>query len=162
MNRNGSFPEGTIRISRHDLYYQIYSDHEILYIPMRNITEDEMRQTSLRNSTILEYSIKDVTNRVVSSHKTSWRGICIDIWKDIIIHNSGRHQYIMRESTFNFRVTQETGDKGFNWCKDIDLSVQDKDSNNCMKEIIHMIKKNLYMFDIKIQLEDKSIVHLAM
>ena len=63
-------------------------------------------------------------------------------------------QLILQNTTFNMKLTDEKGLNGYNWDDTIKLSIQSKDSNGTMKEIIKMIKINSYNFVIHIKLED--------
>ena len=41
-----------------------------------------------------------------------------------------------------FKLNNENGEKGFNWCDDIHMSFQSKDATGTLKEIINMVKVN--------------------
>jgi hypothetical protein len=68
-------------------------------------------------------------------------------------------QKIFQNTTFNFKLSNENGLKGYNWSPEINMSFQNKDSNNTIKEIINMVKINKYNINICIRLEsDKTIL----
>jgi len=66
---------------------------------------------------------------------------------------------ILQNTTFNMKLTNEKGLKGYDWNNDLNISIQGKDANLTMLEIIKMIKLNKYHFDISITLNDGNIVH---
>jgi hypothetical protein len=66
---------------------------------------------------------------------------------------------ILQTTTFNFKLTNEKGDKGYKWCDDIKMSFQNKDTHGSMKEIINMAKVNKFNIDLSIKLETGRIVH---
>ena len=59
-------------------------------------------------------------------------------------------QNILQHKTFNFKLSKENGEKGYNWEPLINISFQSKDSDKTMKEIIKMINLNNYSIDISI------------
>ena len=69
-------------------------------------------------------------------------------------------QKILQTTTFNFKLTNENGEKGYKWCDDINMSFQDKDANGTLKEILNMIKVNKLTIKLSIKLETGRIVHL--
>jgi hypothetical protein len=68
-------------------------------------------------------------------------------------------QNILQNTTFNFKLTNENGERGYRWEPLINMSFQSKDSNGTMKEIIKMIRINNYSMDISIGLETNQIIH---
>ena len=66
----------------------------------------------------------------------------------------------MKENTkFNYKLGNQNGERGFDYYPDLGISIQLKDSNNTMKEIIHMVKLNNYNMDISIELRNKKIIN---
>lgn len=57
------------------------------------------------------------------------------------------------------KLTNENGEKGYNWNSDINISFQGKDSNGTIKEIINMVKLNNYSLNISIKLETNEIIN---
>jgi hypothetical protein len=68
-------------------------------------------------------------------------------------------QRILQNTTFNFKLTNEGGDDGYNWCRHINMSFQDKDSEGALKEIINMVKVNKMSINLSIKLQTGRIVH---
>jgi hypothetical protein len=80
-------------------------------------------------------------------------GMLVDIWKFMPT------QKILQTTTYNFKLTNENGEKGYNWCNDIRMSFQDKDANRTLKEIRNMVKVNNLTIKLSIKLEIGRIVH---
>ena len=110
------------------------------------ITEDELYKISLGKSNITSCIVKKGDDIISSSQK--YRTILNDIWKTMPT------QLILQNTTFNMKLTDEKGLNGYNWDDTIKLSIQSKDSNGTMKEIIKMLKINNYNIVIHIKLED--------
>ena len=68
-------------------------------------------------------------------------------------------QKILQNSKFNFKLTDEKGEKGYKWCDDIKMSFQNKESSETLKEILHMIKVNNLTINLCIKLETGRIVY---
>lgn len=68
-------------------------------------------------------------------------------------------QKILQTTTFNFKLTNENGKKGYRWCNDIHMSFQDKDARGTLKEILNMVKVNKLTINLSIKLETGTIVH---
>ena len=67
-------------------------------------------------------------------------------------------QKILQTTTFNMKLTNENGLNGYKWCPKLNLSIQNKDANYTIKEILNMIKVNNYSIKITIQLETNTII----
>ena len=103
--------------------------------------------SNLTNSKINEYIIKNDTV-IISEKKKHYRTILNDIW------NSMKRKYIVKNTTFNFKETNENGLKGFSWNKNLKMSIQGKDANGTIKEIFKMVKLNNYKIDVSIKLKN--------
>ena len=110
------------------------------------LTEDELDKTNLVKSSIISCIVKN--GAVIISSTQKYRTILNDIWKKMPT------QLILQNTTFNMKLTDEKGLNGYNWDSILKLSIQNKDSNGTMKEIIKMIKINNYNIFIHIKLED--------
>ncbi len=62
-------------------------------------------------------------------------------------------QQILQTTKFNFKLTDEHGDKGYTWCPEINMSFQNKDALGTIKEIINMVKVNGMTIELAIKLE---------
>jgi hypothetical protein len=116
------------------------------------ITENQQKMLDFTGSRVEECLIMS-RNEIVSS-STNYRPILIDIWKTM------RPEQIRQTSTFNFKLTNENGIKGFRWSSDINMSFQNKDANNTLDEIVNMVKVNRMSLDISIKLKNDKLVYL--
>lgn len=140
-----------IRIQNIESYTQEIVNGTLILTPKQNyITEDELSRTLLTKSTITDCIVRN--GEEIISEKRKYRSVLDDIWKSMPT------QKILQTTTFNMKLTDEKGVHGYNWCPTLHMSIQGKDSNNSMKEIIHMIKVNKYSMKISIQLETGKIV----
>jgi hypothetical protein len=89
---------------------------------------------------------------MISTEK-SYRGALIDIWKSMPT------QKILQTTSFNFKLTNENGKKGYYWCDEIKMSFQNKDDEQTLKEIIRMVKENKLTIMLIIKLEIGRMVH---
>ena len=92
----------------------------------------------------------------IISTKTKYRSMLVDIYKLM------PPQKILQTSTFNFKLTEEDGENGYHWCKDIHMSFQNKSATGTLKEIINMVKVNNFTIDLTIKLETGRIIHFKM
>ena len=142
----------TIRIQNINNYIQEIIDGDLILTPKKvYISENEINKINIKKSKIQECIIKN--NNVTISTKTNYRSILNDIWKTIPT------QKILQHTTFNMKLTNENGEKGYNWNSDINISFQGKDSNGTIKEIINMVKLNNYSLNISIKLETNEIIN---
>jgi hypothetical protein len=68
-------------------------------------------------------------------------------------------QKILQTTTFNFKLTNENGINGYTWSRHINMSFQDKNASETLKEIINMVKVNKMTMDLSIKLQTDRIVH---
>ena len=132
-----------------DYIFEIIDNTLILTYKTQLITEDELYKHSLSYSSILECIIND---EHLEKTKIKYIDILIHIYKSMPIN------IILQNTTFNFKFDKIFGDKGYHWHDDINMSIQNKDANSTIKEIINMIKINNYTFYIKIKLSSEKII----
>jgi hypothetical protein len=124
-----------IRIPNIENYIQEIINGELILTPKKQyMTENELNITQITHSTIEECLIKK--EEVNISTNTSYRSVLIDIWKSMPT------QKILKTTTFNFKLTNENGEKGYRWCDDIRMSFQNKNATGTLKEIVNMVKVN--------------------
>lgn len=123
----------------------------ILTLKKQYITENELNMTQITHSTIEECIIKK--EGVNISTNKNYRSVLVGIWKSI------PREKIFETTTFNFKLTKETGEKGYKWCDDIHMSFQNKDATGTLKEIVNMVKVNKLTIDLSIKLETGRIVY---
>ena len=145
-----------IRIENISSYIQeVIGDTLILKPKNKILTEEELSMTSLTKSKITSCSIVDNNDKVISKKK-QYQPILTEIWKSM------PSQKILQNTTFNFKLGDEKGEKGYNWNEKINMSYQGKDSNGSMREIIHMCKLNNYKIDISIKLENNKNINFKL
>ncbi len=54
-------------------------------------------------------------------------------------------------------MTDEKGEKGYQWSKSLGMSIQSKDANSTMKEIIRMCRINKLQLYMKIKLKNSDL-----
>ena len=144
-----------IRIPNIDQYTQEIINGELILRPKKKyITENDLNMTLITNSKIKECLIKN-GNKIITIKK-KYRRILIDIWKSIPT------QKILQTTTYNFKLTKEIGERGYNWCDDIKMSFQDKDAKGTLKEIINMVKVNKFTIELSFESKTGKIIKLQM
>ena len=149
-----------IRIPNINNYHQAIINNELVLTPKYNyITLDELLDKDLTNSKI-NYCIitdADADDEVISNsikyRKIKYSKILIDIYKYLPA------SFILQNTTFNIKLTNENGNRGYTWYSEINMSVQGKDSNGTFKEIIKMINLNNYKIDIEIELSNGESIN---
>ena len=58
---------------------------------------------------------------------------------------------------FNIKMTDEKGKKGYHWSKSLGISIQNKDTNSTIKEIIRMCRINKLQLYMKIKLKNSNL-----
>ena len=139
-----------IRIPNINNYHQAIINNELVLTPIYNyITLDELLDKNLTNSKINYCIITDTnTDNEVISNSIKYSKILIDIYKYLPA------SFILQNTTFNIKLTNENGNRGYTWYSEINMSVQRKEANLTFKEIIKMINLNNYKIDIEIELSN--------
>jgi hypothetical protein len=57
------------------------------------------------------------------------------------------------------KLSDEDGIHGYKWSPELKMSIQNKDSNYTMKEVLKMIKVNNYSIQISIRLETGKTIN---
>ena len=141
-----------IRIPNIENYTQEIINGELILTPKNQyMTENELNITQITNSTIVECLIKKEEETI--STNTSYRSVLVDIWKSMPT------QKILQTTTFNFKLENQHGEKGYKWCDDIHMSFQNKDARGTLKEILNMVKVNKLTIELSIKLETGRIIH---
>lgn len=118
-----------------------------------NITESELSALDITHSVILECVVKRGDELVSNSKK--YRQVVVDMWKTMM------PQKILQTTTFNFKLTNENGENGYEWCVPINMSFQSKNAKLTLKEIVHMVKVNKYSIRLVIQLKTGEIYNFT-
>jgi hypothetical protein len=141
-----------IRIPKIENYSQEIINGDLILTPKKQyLTENELNMTQITHSSIVECLIQK-EEEMISTEK-SYRGALIDIWKSMPT------QKILQTTSFNFKLTNENGKKGYYWCDEIKMSFQSKDAEQTLKEIIRMVKENKLTIKLIIKLETGRMVH---
>ena len=142
-----------IRIPNIENYTQEIINGELILTPKKQyMTENELNMTPITHSTIEECVIKKEEENI-STSKSCYRSVLVNIWKSMPA------QKILQTTTFNFKLTNENGEKGYKWCNDINMSFQNKDATGTLREILNMVKVNKLTIKLSIKLETGRIVH---
>jgi|LakMenEpi03Aug12_release.lakeMendotaPanAssembly.Ray.scaffolds.fasta_scaffold39922_3 hypothetical protein len=115
------------------------------------LTKEQFNKILLANSQIFNCVVKN--GEEVISTKVKYKSILIDIYKSMSI------QQILQTATFNFKSTNENSTLGYHWCPELQMSIQNKDAQNTMKEILHMIEQYNYSIEISIKLKTDKIIY---
>jgi hypothetical protein len=118
------------------------------------LTENAAMFSSVTSSTILECNIKDVYGGTISSGKTKFKHILVDIFKTM------DPTTIINNSKFKFKLTNEYGRYDYIWDPYLKLSIKGKCANKTFDEIRHLVKFNKYTIQISIKLKTGDIIHL--
>ncbi len=141
-----------IRIPKIENYTQEIINGDLILTPKKQfLTENELYMTQITHSSIVECLIQKEEEKI--STEKSYRGALIDIWKYMPT------QKILQTTSFNFKLTNENGKKGYYWCDEIKMSFQSKDDEQTLKEIIRMVKENKLTIKLIIKLEIGRMVH---
>jgi len=141
-----------IRIPNIENYTQEIINGELILTPKQKyITETELDATHITHSSIIECVIRKGEENISTNKK--YRSVLVDIWKSMPT------QKILQNTTFNFKLTNENGEKGYFWDPDINMSFQSKNSKGTLVEILNMIKVNNLTIKLSIRLETGRIVY---
>ena len=101
-----------IRFPNINNYIQDIINGTLILTPKKKyITENELNMTNIKKSKIEECLIKN--NTIIISIKTKYQSALTDIWKSM------PSQKILQTTTFNFKLKDNNGEKGYNWCDNI-------------------------------------------
>jgi len=131
---------------------EIVNGNLILRPQKQYITEDELNRMPIAHSAILGCLIKKRGGETISKKK-SYRGVMVDIWTPMPV------QQILQTTTFNFKLTNENREKGYQWCDNIRMSFQSKDATGTLREILNMVRVNDLTIEMSIKLKTGRIVH---
>ena len=139
-----------IRIPNIETYTQEIKDGVLILTPKPAVITEEELLPQLTSSKIMECTIKHGDETISSA--TKYRHILIDIWKSMPT------QKILQTTTFNFKLTDEKGLNGFEWCESLRMSIQGKCAKGSFKEILHMLEVNQYTIHLHVKLCTGKIV----
>jgi hypothetical protein len=131
---------------------EIINDKLILTPIYIIVNETELLSKEFNNSKINYCIIKDNNDDIISNDKNKWFPILKDIYISLAAST------ILQNTTFNIKLTNENGNKGYEYCPEVNMSIQRKDANGTLREIIKMIKINNYKIDIVIKLQSNDLI----
>ncbi len=144
-----------IRVPNIEDYIQEIINGELILTPKyQYISKEDLQRTKLKYSSIIKCNIKNNKDNTISNSKKSYKDILIDIWVSMPT------QQILQNTSFNLKLTNENGKKGYIWCEKIKMSIQNRDADNTIKEILHMLVVNNYNIKISIKLENGIVICL--
>jgi len=117
-------------------------------------TKTELLEMNITHSKIEECEIINNKGEVISKDRTKYRSARNDIY------HSTPNPIISEHSTCNWISTKKHGEKGYWWCEDIGMSVQNKDAKGTLREILKMTEVNNFTIKLTIKLKNGVIVHL--
>ena len=134
--------------------YDLKTVNNVLIITPKTIylSKDEFLNNDFTSSKILKCEITKNNNLLISNN-LNYKKIIHNIWKTMTSSK------ILQNTTFNMKLTNENGERGYVWYDDLKLSIQSKNANNSIKEIFKMVLINNYFITLKIQLVNKSIIN---
>jgi hypothetical protein len=117
------------------------------------LTENAAMFVSVTWSTILECNIKDVKGVSISSGKTKYKHILVDILKTM---DPMEVKTKLTESKFKFKLTNESGRDGYIWDSCLKLSIKGETANDTFRAIMATIPRK-YTIQITIKFETGEI-----
>jgi hypothetical protein len=148
-----------IRISNIANYTQEIIDGDLILTPIIKVITSEkelLNNYTFDYSTILECIIKNNENKEIFSQKNqiiSFMEILIEIWKSM------PKLLILQTTTFNFKLTNEDGNKSYYWCPELLMSYQRREAKGVIIEILKMCNVNNYSINIKIILSAGQVIN---
>ena len=98
----------TIRVPDIDNYtLEIVEGVLILTPKTQYITKEELQRTDFTHSSIIKCDIKDNEGNTISNNKIEYKKILVDIWASMPASK------LLQTTTFNFKLTNEKKNKGF-------------------------------------------------
>ena len=125
----------------------------IVSLKQKYISDKELNKINLAKSHILNCIIKNKNSNTIITKHTKYFSILKEIW-----HTMSPTR-VVKTSDFKIEIGDKKCVKGYIFDKNLGLSIQRKDANQTMKEIINMLRVNNYSIDIKIQLNGGKVIN---
>jgi len=97
---------------------------------------------------------------VISSECKSATGILIAIIEKMMKYMT--RDEILEKSKMNFKMTKEAGIHGYHWQPKINMSMQNRNFLETLKEIVRLAKSNRMWIDMSIKLTNGHIIHFKL
>jgi len=127
-------------------------DECLILTPIPHYIDEETLKDNVTGSKPNQYKIVDKYGNVISEKQKSYHHILIDIWANKPL------KYLFKNSSFNFKLSDENGTNGFRWAEVLQMSVQGQQAKNSIDEILKMSIINEFRVDISIKLKDSQII----
>ena len=142
-----------IRVANIENYTIEFINGDLIFTPKKSyITDEDLILELVPTSRIYECVINTENGETISNFQKSYRMILIDIWKSM------PSQKILQTTSFNIKLTNENDLNGYKWCPEINMSVQAKDQDETLKEIIKLVKINNYSLSLSLKICNNDIV----
>jgi hypothetical protein len=140
-----------IQIPNIDLYTFEFTNNTLFLTPKtRRLTYDEIMAMSFAHSKIVRCTIQTITNAneadTVSSMRTRYRSVLIDIYTSL------SWSELKAQTRFKVLAGNMYGVNGYQWCKELDASVQNKSATDTLREIVRLVRINKYSLDMMVEL----------
>jgi hypothetical protein len=143
-----------IKIPDINNYHLEIINNELRLTLIRNyMSENDILAKNFNNLKINYCLIKNKDNDIIINNNTKMFNILIDLYRYIPA------SIILQNTTLNIKLTNEGGKGGYNWYSKINMSIQSKNTNDTLKEILNMVKINNFKIDIGIKLNSGEIVN---
>lgn len=120
-------------------------------------TEEQARDVmsmSFSYSKIVQCTIQNSNKspRMVSRERTSYRSVLIDVFTSFPQPVSTRFKVVSGNMY---------GVNGYQWCKALDISVQNKSATDTLREIVQLVRDNQYSLAMVVDLQNGETVGIA-
>ena len=117
------------------------------------LNETEMLMKDYNYSKIQKCILKKNSRVLFKTENISYRKLLIKLWCQLPINQ------LLRVTTYNMKLTNEKGFNGYVWCDKLNLSIQDKQANLAVREIINITKSCGFCIELQILLATNEVVH---
>jgi hypothetical protein len=149
LTRSRMLQKITNKINKKDLIRVLISESVVC---LNDGFKSQLKTIGFGNSEIIKCRISD--KQCVISDKTKYQAILTDIWLTM------QPNIVKEKTTFKTSIVDEKGKRGYKWIVAINMSLQRKDANGTILEIVNMVILNKFMMDIAIKLDTGKTIHL--
>ncbi len=150
QNENGDILLKKIVIDESKYHIVTQSNGDKLLVNKKNIVINNVDQ--LKNHNFSHGKITSCLINNIEQDQLKFKKILSEVYK--LINNGVT---IIKESTLNIKTIKKT-DEGFNFIKNLGISVQGCDSNKCINEIFIQAKANNIKVCMEIELKNKTVL----
>lgn len=146
-----------IRIPNINLYTIEFHNNTLILVPkMRHLTSDDVMSMMFTYSKIVQSTIKKTDSKptptIVSNGRTSYRSVLLDVFASL-----------PRPLPTHFKVLTGNmhGVNGYQWCKELDLSIPSKSATDTLREVVRLVQCNKYSLDMEIELQSGERIRIV-